>query len=187
MDREQDHHGPHQKGNERSPNTSHPKPDVARDRSFPTGSVTTHSAKNDRGSPFDRAAGRPPSDTRFRPGQSGNLAGRPKGSKNLKTLLESALGKLVTIAENGKQVRKTAGEVVLRRLTQEAMKGDHKAIELLLRFARDLGLGESREEKASPRTGNDDGRLPDKAALRRILKRFQNLDLSAEVEPDHER
>jgi Family of unknown function (DUF5681) len=187
MDRQQDDDGPHQKGYERSPKASQPKPHAARDRSLPTGSATTQSGRNNCGSQFDRAAGRPPSDTRFRPGQSGNLAGRPKGSKNLKTLLESALCKLVTIAENGKQVRKTAGEVVLRRLTQEAMKGDHKAIELLLRFARDLGLGESREEKASPRTGDDDGRLPDKAALRRILKRFQNLDLSAEVEPDHER
>jgi hypothetical protein len=34
---------------------------------------------------------KPPAKTRFKPGQSGNLNGRPKGSVNLKTDLRSEL------------------------------------------------------------------------------------------------
>jgi hypothetical protein len=136
-------------------------------------------------SPLDRAGGRPPPHTRFKPGQSGNPSGRPKGSKNLKTLVESVFGRLVTLTENGKQVRLTAGEVMLRRLVQDAMKGDHKAAELLLRIARDLGVGENEEaRKAFPRSEADAGQKPDKAALRRILRRFDNIDLSEDRESD---
>ena len=35
--------------------------------------------------------GRPPEATRFKPGQSGNPKGRPKGSKNLRTLFAEEL------------------------------------------------------------------------------------------------
>jgi hypothetical protein len=127
----------------------------------------------------------PPSSSRYQPGQSGNPSGRPKGSKNLKTIAEGVLGKLVTVTENGKQVRRTVAEVMLLRHAQNGMKGDHRSADLLLRSARALGVGQNEEAgKASPRSGADDGQMPDKAALRRILKRLENIDLSEDREPD---
>ena len=49
--------------------------------------------------------GRPPEETRFKPGQSGNPKGRPKGSKNLRTLFAEELRRSVTLKENGKTRR----------------------------------------------------------------------------------
>ncbi len=40
---------------------------------------------------------RPPLATRFRPGQSGNPRGRPKGSRNLRAVVKAVAGELVEI------------------------------------------------------------------------------------------
>ncbi len=40
---------------------------------------------------------RPPLETRFKPGHSGNAKGRPKGIKNLKTELEEELSELIRV------------------------------------------------------------------------------------------
>ena len=37
--------------------------------------------------------GRPPMHTRFKPGQSGNVRGRPRGSKNLTTTIVKSLNR----------------------------------------------------------------------------------------------
>jgi hypothetical protein len=42
--------------------------------------------------------GRPPMHTRFKPGQSGNVKGRPRGSKNLTTTMTKELNQKVTIS-----------------------------------------------------------------------------------------
>ena len=55
--------------------------------------------------------GKPPLHTRFKKGQSGNVHGRPKGSRNLAGVLERELNSPVTINENGqrKTITKTVG------------------------------------------------------------------------------
>ena len=45
--------------------------------------------------------GNPPKHTQFKPGQSGNPAGRPKGAKNLKTDLEEEMRELIVVREGG--------------------------------------------------------------------------------------
>jgi len=48
--------------------------------------------------------GRPPAKSRWRPGQSGNPTGRPKGSKNLDTILTEILnGKIKYTTKSGKE------------------------------------------------------------------------------------
>jgi hypothetical protein len=69
--------------------------------------------------------------TRFQPGQSGNPAGRPPGSKSiagrLKDLLERAeiSGKPI---EGGKQVADLVADVIVER----ALKGDFRFMDLLV-------------------------------------------------------
>jgi len=46
--------------------------------------------------------GRPPLLTRWKPGQSGNPEGRPKGAKNMMTYFHEALSRKIDIKEGGK-------------------------------------------------------------------------------------
>lgn len=52
---------------------------------------------------YDVGYAKPPVETRFRKGQSGNPKGRPKGSRTVKSLLELALSAPITIVEGGQQ------------------------------------------------------------------------------------
>jgi len=113
--------------------------------------------------------GNPPRHTRFKPGQSGNPKGRPKGSKNFATILQQQLGKMVTITVDGKPKRVTVQEVIARRLANDSMKGTTKAMELLIRLTSAKSDGGAGKDAAK------DTALPDKDALRRIQKRVAKL------------
>jgi hypothetical protein len=76
--------------------------------------------------------GRPPLATRWKPGQSGNPKGRPKGSRPVGAVLQDIIQQKVPVTENGKTRRIPALEVILRRLTNDAMRSDPRAIKLLL-------------------------------------------------------
>jgi hypothetical protein len=84
--------------------------------------------------------GRPPEHARFKPGKSGNPKGRPKQSKNLKSIIQQALTSTVTVRENGRlrSVSKIEG-VVLSQL-ERALKGNEKAALAVLRMAGHVDL-----------------------------------------------
>jgi hypothetical protein len=124
-------------------------------------------------SPCDEPAenvgpGNPPRHTRFKPGQSGNPNGRPKGSKNFATILQQQLRKKVTITVDGKPKRMAVQEVIARRLTNDSMKGTTKAMELLIKLT-------SKSEEGADKDAARETVLPDKDALRRIQKRVAKL------------
>jgi Family of unknown function (DUF5681) len=113
--------------------------------------------------------GKPPRHTRFKPGQSGNPNGRPKGSKNFATILQQQLRKKVTITEDGRPKRVTVQEVIARRLANDSMKGTTKAMELLIR------LTSAKSDEGSGKDATRETALPDEDALRRIQKRLTKL------------
>jgi hypothetical protein len=76
--------------------------------------------------------GRPPMTTRFRPGQSGNPRGRPKGARNLSTIVAAALSERVAINENGRRRRITKLEAAVKQLVNRAASGEARATQLLL-------------------------------------------------------
>ncbi len=76
--------------------------------------------------------GKPPRHTRFCKGQSGNPKGRPRGAKNLATLMEKVLKEPVVISENGKRRRITKREALIKQLVNKAIAGDPRSIKLLL-------------------------------------------------------
>jgi hypothetical protein len=73
--------------------------------------------------------GRPPVATRFKKGQSGNPAGRPRQAKGLRAVAERVLGAVQRLAgqPKGARVRYSVLEVVVMTLKQRAAAGDPKA------------------------------------------------------------
>ena len=86
----------------------------------------------DKNSSYDVGYGKPPQDTRFKPGQSGNPKGRPKGAKNLATIVDNAINEKVFVIENGRRRKRSKMEVAITQLTNKAATGDQKALTLLL-------------------------------------------------------
>ena len=80
--------------------------------------------------------GKPPRSRQFKPGESGNPDGRPRGAKNFATAIEQELDARVTVTENGRRRRISKREVIAKHLVNKAASGDLKAIPLLLNEAR---------------------------------------------------
>ena len=98
---------------------------------------------------YEVGYGKPPRHTRFKKGQSGNPRGRPKGSKNLPTLLSEALNEPVVVAENGRRRKITMRQAIIKQLVKRSATADLRAMKILLDMVRDL---ESQTEPASPET-----------------------------------
>src|SRR5207249_12038978 len=81
---------------------------------------------------------KPPRNSRFVKGQSGNPRGRPPGAKNLKTLLNKALNELVIVTENGGRRKVSKREAIVTQLVNRSAKADYKAIQILLAMIRDI-------------------------------------------------
>ena len=75
---------------------------------------------------------RPPTGTRFRPGQSGNPSGRPRKPKGREAVFAGVLDLPVSVQKGGRQTTITAGEAVGRGLLAKAAKGDVRAAKFLL-------------------------------------------------------
>ena len=76
--------------------------------------------------------GKPPRRSRFKPGQSGNPKGRPKGVRNLATQVRAVLGRRIPVLEHGQRRFASAAEALLHRYLALALKGDVKAGAFLL-------------------------------------------------------
>ena len=63
--------------------------------------------------------GKPPTRRRFK--KSGNSKGRPKGSKNRKTIVKAVANEMHTVAENGKHRRRSTLDLVLLSLRNLAL------------------------------------------------------------------
>lgn len=80
---------------------------------------------------------KPPKDTRFKPGQSGNPKGRPKGSKNLATIVREAAAEKVMVTERGRQRAMSKVELCISQLMNRAAKGELPATKVALGLLRD--------------------------------------------------
>jgi hypothetical protein len=82
--------------------------------------------------------GKPPLHTRFQKGQSGNPKGRPRGKKNLSTLLNNALNASIVVIENGRRKKITKREAIVTQLVNKSASADLKATQIVLAMLRDL-------------------------------------------------
>ena len=92
---------------------------------------------------YEIGRGKPPRHAGFQKGRSGNPKGRPKGSKNLATLLNQALDEKVYVTEDGVRRRVTKRELVIKQLVNKSATADLRAIKQLTDIV----------ERVEPRTG----------------------------------
>ncbi len=83
---------------------------------------------------YDVGFGKPPVSTRFTKGQSGNPHGRPKGKKNLATMLNAALNETVMVNENGERKKITKLEATFKQVVNKAAGGDNGSTKLLIQM-----------------------------------------------------
>lgn len=71
---------------------------------------------------------RPPKETQFKQGQSGNSKGRKRRPKSVQAQMQDVLAQKIPITEGGKTKRLPLQQVILRNLANKAAKGDLKAV-----------------------------------------------------------
>jgi len=82
---------------------------------------------------------RPPEHSRFQRGRSGNPSGRPKDSKNFKTLLRQILNEQISLQDGVNSRKVSKREAITRRLIIGALKGDSRDLHALFKLAEQTG------------------------------------------------
>jgi uncharacterized protein DUF5681 len=119
---------------------------------------------------------KPPRHTQFKKGQSGNPGGRDKGRANYRTEFLKELGERVTVTENGRLRKLSKQTLIIKRMVADAIKGDAKAREHMLRL---IGQMEAFNADAMPAT-------PTSAEDAEIMARFKARlaeEIKAQQEP----
>ena len=106
--------------------------------------------------------GKPPIGSRFKRGISGNPKGRPKHSKNLKTLIRQALTAPIAVKEGAHSRRVSKLEGVVLRQLQGALKGNDRAALAIIKMATQMGF-------LDDPVGGDSSEAPLSASDERIL------------------
>lgn len=82
---------------------------------------------------YEVGYGKPPVASRFKPGQSGNPRGRPKGAKNLDTMVREILDERITVNTPTGPKRVPRIELLLRKSIEVAAKGNPRMVDQLFR------------------------------------------------------
>jgi hypothetical protein len=128
---------------------------------------------------YEVGYGKPPKQTRFAKGQSGNPRGRPKGAKNVANILAKTSRELVTVTKGGRIVKMCRLEAGLEQLANKAASGDLRAIRELMYWLR---IYADAEQVSPPMLALDEKEKP---VMTSILKRIlQQNDLT--TKPDTE-
>ncbi len=115
-----------------------------------TGAPSDTTPRPTSNTPYEVGFGKPPTNTRFKKGKSGNPLGRQKNRKTrpyifadavTDGLLQQELYRPITITQNGKKVEMSAMQIAIRAQVNRAMRGER------LSFQKMLELAEDREEE----------------------------------------
>ena len=117
----------------------------------------------------DVGYGKPPRHAQFKPGQSGNPKGRPRGSLNLTTILARTLREQVTVNENGRKRTITKLEAAVKQIVNKAAAGDAAAIRFL------FGLAQMVEAQFDVKSVPTDLPEDDRKVMESLVARMKNL------------
>lgn len=98
----------------------------------------------------------PPKHTQFKKGISGNPEGRPKGDKNSMTILKDILEKEIEVKKNGQPSRVNTLTAIWLQLVNNALKGNLKAVGMVLSQVTLLEMKEEERAKVISALSKDD-------------------------------
>lgn len=81
---------------------------------------------------------KPPKESQFKKGQSGNPKGRPKGAKGVRASLRRELESKIKIREENREQHVSKYEAIAKRLIAAALTGDMKAMLRILEIDAEL-------------------------------------------------
>jgi hypothetical protein len=111
---------------------------------------------------------KPPVHTRFQKGRSGNPKGRPRGKKNMSTLLSAALDAAIIVVENGRRKKISKREAIITQLVNKSASADLKATQIVLAMLQDV---EARADDSSDSAAFTEA---DQEIIQRIQARMRN-------------
>ena len=112
--------------------------------------------------------GKPPKETRFKKGKSGNPKGRPKGTKNFKTDLSEELAEKIAIQEGGKSKAISKQRALIKSLVAKGIKGDVKAVSAVFNMVAKALENHTTDESLDDQAKTDEAIL--KLFAEQILK-----------------
>jgi Family of unknown function (DUF5681) len=112
--------------------------------------------------------GKPPVQTRFQKGRSGNPKGRPRGKKNMSTLLSAALDAAIIVVENGRRKKISKREAIITQLVNKSASADLKATQIVLAMLQDV------EARADDSSDSATFTEADQEIIQRIQARLRN-------------
>jgi len=126
--------------------------------------------------------GRPPLDSQFQKGRSGNPAGRPKGARGVSAVIAAAMADMVVVTVDGKRRKMSKLQAAFTQQANKAASGDRHAIKLMVEL---LHHAEAREDArlAGAPVDADQRRETDQAILAAI--KASALNIIPEDDDDH--
>ncbi len=99
---------------------------------------------------YDVGYGKPPKASQFKKGESGNPAGRKKGSRSHSEIIAKAMNETVTVTVGGRKRKMTMMEVAFSQQTKKAAEGDRHAIKLMMGLLNEATDREAARQAGSP-------------------------------------
>jgi len=117
---------------------------------------------------------RPPLYMRFKPGQSGNPKGRPRGAGNLRTYVLKEWKEKIVVREGQRTRRISKGEAFVKRTFGKALGGDARATDQMLKLLDKVGHLDIAD------SGGDQAHSADDEQALELLKEQMRRQLEAE-------